>query len=78
MPARALESAATLAQLIFNDWQANGRPVPDHLTIIKNYAGSISTLANLGPHPTQSVSIAFRNVTDKLLRIFPRLKITIR
>ena len=48
-----------------------------HVKLKKVCAGlllwSISTVADLDTHPTQSVSIAFRNVTDKLLRILPRL-----
>ena len=74
----ALESATILAQLTLIDLQTNGRPIPDNLIIITNYAGSINRIAKFRPHPMQPVSIAFRNVTDQLLRTFNRLKISIR
>jgi hypothetical protein len=76
--ARAIESAATMAQTILVEWQANHRPAPDHIVIVTNNAGSIHCITNLGPHPTQQVSINFRNIADQLLNVFPRLQITLR
>ena len=75
--AHAIESAAAMAQTILVEWQASHRAIPDHIVIVTNNAGSISRIANLGPHPTQQVSISFQNITDQLLSIFPRLKITL-
>jgi hypothetical protein len=74
LAARTLEMAATLAQLTLINWQPNGRPISDNLTIVTNYAGSINRLASFGPRPMQSVSIAFWNIADQLLRTFTRLK----
>ena len=34
------ESAATLAQLMLVDWQADRRLIPDDLVIVTNYNGS--------------------------------------
>jgi hypothetical protein len=58
MSARAIESAASLAQLFFVDWQAGGKTLPDNL-IAANNAGAINRMANFGPHRTQTVSISF-------------------
>ena len=69
-----VESVTTLAQLTLIHWRANKKPIPDNLTIITNYAGSISRPADFGPHPMQLVSIPIPNE----LRTSPRLKITIR
>ena len=76
--ARAIESAAAMAQTILVEWQANRRPIPDRVVIATNNAGSINCIANLGPHPTQQVSISFWNITDQLLSVFPRLQISLR
>ena len=35
-------------------------------------------MKNFGPHPTQYVSIEFRNIADRMLRSHPRLKISVR
>jgi hypothetical protein len=51
------------------DWQAYRKPISNDLIIITNSANSVSRLTNLGPHPTQSISVAC---------IFDRLKIVIR
>lgn len=59
MSARAIESAASLAQLFFVDWQAGGKTLPDNLIIAANNAGAINRMANFGPHRTQTVSISF-------------------
>jgi hypothetical protein len=76
--ARALESAVLKGQLTLIDWQRDGKTIPDRIIILTNNAGSIGRLSNLGPHPTQSVSISFRSIADRLLGIFPRIKISVR
>jgi len=78
LTARAIESAAITAQLFLVDCQAKNLPTPDHLIILTNNAGAINRLSNFGPHPTQPVSIAFRNLADQMLQVFPRLKISVR
>ncbi|KAF8492198.1 hypothetical protein F5888DRAFT_1859525 [Russula emetica] len=55
----ALESAATLAQLIPIDWQANIRPTPEN-HIVTNYASSINRLTNFGPHLRNLLKITIR------------------
>jgi hypothetical protein len=77
MSARAIKSAASLAQHLFVDWQAGGKTLPDNLIIATNNAGAINRMANFGPHPTQAISISFQNIADQLLRLFPRLKTTV-
>ena len=76
--ARALESAAIAGQHALVERQGAGGTTPDHLVIVTNNAGAISSLRNFGPHPTQSVSIEFRNIADRMLRSHPRLKISVR
>jgi len=44
---------ATLAQLILNDWQVNGRSIPENLTIVTNYR---SRSAGLRPRETYQAS----------------------
>ncbi|KAI0255563.1 hypothetical protein BJV78DRAFT_1176767 [Lactifluus subvellereus] len=56
--ARAIESAAALAQLILVEWQANRKDLPNHLVIMTNNAGSINRIAKFGPHPTQPADLA--------------------
>jgi hypothetical protein len=75
-----LVDADAILDVLLNQTTDDDCDLPTHLHPIEGSCTLHHSFPSctLGPHPTQSVSIAFRNVADKLFRAFSRLKITVR